>query len=298
MKGIIFDIKRYSIHDGPGLRTTVFFKSCPLQCSWCHNPESLNLYSEIVWYKNKCLGCLTCVDVCKFHAVDAIKNRISINENCTMCGDCVENCPTNALEIIGKDYEPHELLDEILKDELFFSDGGGITISGGEPFAQREFLFELLKMLKAKNIHITLDTTGYTNTNNLLESAKYVDLFLYDLKQMDERKHKIFTGVSNKLILRNLKILGDKGAAIVIRIPIIPTVNDDEENIKATINFISNLKGIKSIDLLPYHDIMIDKYKRLKMPFLMSKVKKPTDKKMRYLKDIFKKAGFAVNIGG
>ncbi len=298
MKGIVFDIKRYSIHDGPGLRTTVFLKGCPLRCAWCHNPESQKLEPQIVYYKEKCIGCLTCRDVCRFNAVDVSENGISINKNCTMCGECAENCPTNALDIIGREYEAQELADEILKDELFFNAGGGITISGGEPFVQKEFLFELLDIIKQRRIHIALDTTGYTDEELILKAAEYTDLFLYDLKHMDSLKHKQYTGVSNEKILNNLKSISAYGAKIAIRIPIVPSINDSYENMKQTAEFISQLKGIISVDLLPYHDMMADKYKRLKMPFLMGSIKKPEDEKMEELKKMFEDYGFLVNIGG
>ena len=298
MKGIVFDVKRYSIHDGPGLRTTVFLKGCPLRCAWCHNPESQKLEPQIVYYKEKCIGCLTCRDVCRFNAVDVSENGISINKNCTMCGECAENCPTNALNIIGREYEAQELADEILKDEIFFNEGGGITISGGEPFSQKEFLFELLDIIKQRRIHIALDTTGYTDEELILKAAEYTDLFLYDLKHMDSLKHKQYTCVSNEKILDNLKSISAYGAKIAVRIPIIPSINDSYENMKQTAEFIYALKGIISVDLLPYHNMMSDKYKRLKMPFLMGSIKKPGDERIEKLKTMFENYGFLVNIGG
>ncbi len=298
MKGIIFDIKRYSIHDGPGLRTTVFFKGCPLRCLWCHNPESQKLKPQIVWYENRCMGCLDCYNACSFNAIDT-KNAISIVEDrCTLCGDCIKACSTGALEIIGKEYEVVELVKEILKDELFFENGGGVTISGGEPFVQYEFLLALLKRLKEEKLHIALDTTGYSKEKELIETIQYVSLFLYDLKLMDSKKHKRYTGVENEMILNNLEALDRNNAKIAIRIPIIPTINDDNKNIKETAEFLSKLNNIDSVDLLPFHNMMADKYKRLKIPFLVGNIKKPTDEKMNDLKDFFKSYGFKVNIGG
>ena len=298
MKGIVFDIKRYSIHDGPGLRTTVFFKGCPLRCLWCHNPESQKLKPQIVWYENRCMGCLDCYNACSFNAID-IKDAISIVEDrCTLCGDCIKACSTGALEIIGKEYEVVELVKEILKDELFFENGGGVTISGGEPFVQYEFLLALLKRLKEEKLHIALDTTGYSKEEELIETIQYVSLFLYDLKLMDSKKHKRYTGVENEMILNNLEALDRNNAKIAIRIPIIPTINDDNKNIKETAEFLSKLNNIDSVDLLPFHNMMLDKYKRLKIPFLVGNIKKPTDEKMNDLKDFFKSYGFKVNIGG
>ena len=299
MKGLIFDIKRYSIHDGPGLRTTVFFKGCPLRCIWCHNPESQKTTQEIMHYEDKCILCLNCKHVCKFDAIEVKNNTISINtKKCTLCGDCTENCPTTALKMVGKYYNVDELVKEILKDRNFFEDGGGVTISGGEPFLQHEFLIELLKTLKEENIHIALDTTGFTEEKKLIETVKYIDLYLYDIKHMDSEKHKSYTGVGNERILKNLKSLDKHSGKIAVRLPIIPSINDDKENIKRTIEFIKTLRNIISVDLLPYHSMMVDKYKRLNMPFFASHIKEPTNEEMEKLKEIFEKEGFKVNIGG
>ncbi len=298
MKGIIFDIKRYSLHDGPGLRTTIFFKGCPLRCLWCHNPESQNLKPQIVWYENKCMGCLDCYNSCIERAID-ITNGISIIKNrCTLCYECIKICPTGALKLIGKEYEEKRLLKEILKEEPFFEDGGGVTISGGEPFVQYNFLIELLKLLKKEQLHIALDTTGYVETDKLLESARYVSLFLYDLKIMNPEQHKKYTGVDNTLILNNLLALDDNNAKIAIRIPIIPTINDDKKNLTSTLEFLSKLKNIETIDLLPFHNMMMDKYRRLKSPFLLKNIKKPSKERMEELSTFFKSHGFKVNVGG
>jgi len=300
MKGIVFDIKRYSIHDGEGLRTTVFLKGCPLRCLWCHNPESQQLEPQMVWYKNRCISCFSCIDSCEFNAIKVDSNkRIEISEKlCSHCGECVKVCPTNAIEMIGKEYEAKELTNEILKDELFFEDGGGVTISGGEPFVQYDFLMEILSLLRNEQLNIALDTSGYTSKDKLLSSIKYVSLFLYDLKIMDSKKHKAYTGVDNKIILDNLKSLDENGAKIAVRIPVIPTINDDNENIEKTIDFLLKLKNIVSVDLLPFHNMMIDKYKRLKMPYLLGNIAKPNDNKMEKIKKEFQLAGFQVNIGG
>ena len=297
MKGIVFDIKRYSIHDGPGLRTTVFFKGCPLRCIWCHNPESQQLKPQIVWYENRCISCSICVDSCRFNAIDS-RYGININKNCTLCGECVKACPTNALEMIGKEYGVDELIDEILKDELFFENGGGVTISGGEPFVQSEFLFEVLDRLKKEQLHTALDTTGYVEWDKLKKSSEYVNLFLYDIKHMDSKKHKKYTGVGNELILENLTKLDSLGAETAIRIPVIPTINDDLENMKETAEFVCSLKNAVSVDLLPFHNMMEDKYKRLKLAFLVGDIEKPKDEKMEELRVLFEHAGLKVNMGG
>ncbi len=300
MKGIVFDIKRYSIHDGEGLRTTVFLKGCPMRCLWCHNPESQQLEPQMVWYENRCINCFSCVDSCKFNAINVYSDkRIEISAKlCSLCGECVKVCPTNAIEMIGKEYEARQLTNEILKDELFFEDGGGVTISGGEPFVQYDFLMEILSLLHNEKLNIALDTSGYTSKDKLLSSIEYVSLFLYDLKIMDSKKHKAYTGVDNRIILDNLKTLDENGAKIAVRIPVIPTINNDNENIKKTIDFLLKLKNIVSVDLLPFHNMMIDKYKRLKMPYLLGDIAKPDDNEMEKLKKEFQLAGFQVNIGG
>ena len=297
-KGLIFDIKRYSIHDGPGLRTTIFFKGCPLRCWWCHNPESQLNKMEIIHYQNKCIACKTCEAICPKNAIQ-FKDKPIINKNsCDLCGLCVDNCPTNALEMVGKYYTVQELLDEVAKERDFVEESGGVTISGGEPFMQYEFLVELLKALKENGYHTAVDTTGYTKIDYLLEAAKYCDLFMYDIKHMDDEKHKLYTGVSNRIILNNLLELDKSGAKINIRIPIIPTINDDEKNIMKTIAFLKQLKNITNIDLLPYHNMMIDKYSRLSKKFKLNHVNKPSNERMEEIREIFVKQGFKTGIGG
>jgi len=299
MKGLIFDIKRYSIHDGPGLRTTVFFKGCPLRCPWCHNPESQKTTQEIMYHEDKCMLCLTCVNICKQEAIDIKYNKIVINaKKCTLCGDCTDSCPTTALKMVGKFFEVKELATEIMKDQNFIENGGGVTISGGEPMLQWDFLMELLSTLKSENVHIALDTSGFTETYKLLSTAKLVDLYLYDIKLMDPEKHKTYTGVGNKEILKNIMELDKIGAKISVRIPVIPTINDNPENIEKTVEFVSKLKNIVSVDLLPYHSMMVDKYKRLKKPFFLGNIKKPSNETLENIKEEFARKGFKVNIGG
>ncbi len=299
MKGLIFDIKRYSIHDGPGLRTTVFFKGCPLRCLWCHNPESQKSAKEIMYHLEECILCLTCKNVCSNSAIEVENNRIKIDTNsCNLCGECTDNCPTNALEMVGKFYEPEELTEELLKDRDFFDDGGGITISGGEPFMQFEFLMELLALLKKEQVNIALDTTGFTETDRLLSTLPYVDIYLYDIKHMDSEIHKKYTGVENEKILSNLIELDRKGARISIRFPLIPTINDNDQNIEKTAKFVSRLNCSEGIDILPYHSMMEDKYRKLNKPFFLKHLKKPTDKKIEHVKRKFEKFGLKVNIGG
>ncbi len=299
MKGLVFDIKRYSIHDGHGLRTTVFFKGCPLRCLWCHNPESQKNTIEFMYHLEECIFCLTCKNICSQSAISVENNHIKIDANsCNLCGECTENCPTNALEMVGKFYEPEELTYELLKDRDFFDDGGGVTISGGEPLMQFEFLMELLALLKKEQVNIALDTTGFAETDRLLSTLPYVDTYLYDIKHMDSEIHKKYTGVGNERILSNLVELDRKGARISIRFPLIPTINDSNENIEKTAKFVSKLNCIESIDILPYHSMMEDKYRKLNKPFFLKHIKKPTDKRVEDVKRKFEKFGLRVNIGG
>lgn len=298
MKGLIFDIKRYSIHDGEGTRTTVFLKGCPLSCLWCHNPESQSFKIHIVHYEDKCINCKTCEQVCKKRAIKIIDNKAQIdNLLCNLCFDCIKACPTNALSQVGSLYSVDEVLEEVLKDKVFYSNGG-VTISGGEPFSQVKFLLSLVKCLKENHIHIAIDTSGYTKFSNIEKVLEYTDQFLYDLKIMDPLLHKSYTGVSNKVILENLeklaKIANEK---ITIRLPIIPKINDSANNLKQTASFLKKL-GISKIDLLAYHDIMIDKYRRLNIVFKLNHVEKPSDEKIESITQFFKSQNFIVNIGG
>ncbi|OSS41209.1 Pyruvate formate-lyase activating enzyme [Desulfurella amilsii] len=298
MKGLIFDIKRYSIHDGEGIRTTIFFKGCPLSCLWCHNPESQSFKTQLVHYENKCINCKTCEHICKKQAIKIIDNKAHINKLlCNMCLDCTKSCPTNALSEIGALYSINELVEEILKDKVFYSEGG-VTISGGEPFSQAKFLLYLVKKLKDYYLNIAIDTSGYTNFSNIEKILDYTDQFLYDLKIMDPQLHKKYTGVSNQIILENLEKLScaarDK---ITIRLPIIPTINDNLDNLSQTAIFLKKLK-IHKIDLLFYHNIMLDKYRRLNMEFKLQHIKKPSDEAVNSIANFFKSQEFIVNIGG
>ncbi|WP_291492907.1 glycyl-radical enzyme activating protein [Desulfurella sp.] len=298
MKGLIFDIKKYSIHDGEGIRTTVFFKGCPLNCLWCHNPESKSFKTHIVHYNDKCINCKTCEIVCKKHAIKVIDKKVYIdNFSCDLCIDCTKSCPTGALSSIGTLYSVDEILDEILKDKVFYTNGG-VTISGGEPFLQINFLMALLKKLKENHIHIAIDTCGYTKFSNIKNAAVYADQFLYDLKIMDPVLHKKYTGVSNEIILENLEKLSNIARdKINIRLPIIPTINDNLDNLSQTANFLKKLK-ISKIDILAYHNFMVDKYKRLNMDFKLKHIKTPKDEEINSIVNFFRSQEFTVEVGG
>ncbi len=298
--GLIFDIKRYAIHDGPGIRTTVFLKGCPLQCPWCHNPEGQDSNPELSYNETRCLeDCSECIKICPQDALSFVNRLVSIDrDKCDLCGDCAPACPTEALEIIGRDLSVEEVMEEIEKDRVFFEEsGGGVTFSGGEPLAQLEFLKAVLDKCKKKGLHTVLDTCGYAPYEYIEEIAKKIDLFLYDLKLMDDKKHQEAMGVSNKLIIENLKKLSEKGSQIIVRIPIIEGVNDTEENIIGTAKFIASLPGIKEISLLPYHKGGRQKYSRLNKASKMDKAPSPSKEKIKKIKKKLEHYGFEVKIG-
>ncbi len=299
--GIIFDIKKYAIHDGPGIRTTVFLKGCPLQCFWCHNPEGINPDPELIYQSNRCLeDCSDCISVCQNEALSKQNNSIFINrKKCALSGKCADICPTEALRIIGRKISVLELILEIEKDRIFFDQSkGGVTFSGGEPLMQPKFLSALLEECQNRNIHTVVDTCGYTPFRNLAEIKDKVDLFLYDLKIMDEKKHKDITGTSNRVILENLKNLSKLKKKIIIRIPLIANLNDTEKNIRQTAEFLKSLGNIKDINLLPYHKIGTGKYKNLKRKAYGPEIKTPLDEKINKIKIKFTNYGFNVKIGG
>jgi len=297
--GIIFNIQRYSIHDGPGIRTTIFLKGCPLNCWWCQNPESQLSGQEMVFWEDRCIGCGACSTICPSNVIQ-MKNRIPVTEKekCLLCGKCIEKCPALAREIIGKKLTVEEVAKEVEKDLVFYEEsGGGVTFSGGEPLRQPEFLEGLLNDCREKKIHTAVDTSGFISWGILNKICPKVDLFLYDLKLMDDEKHKKYTGVSNELILENLKKLSSVHHNIFIRFPIIPGINDDSQNIKKMGEFLSSLK-IAQINLLPYHYIGIDKYRRLGRTYKLVTTPPPSEEKLSEISGILRKFNLNVKLRG
>lgn len=250
MKGIIFNIEEFAVHDGPGIRKLVFFMGCPLKCTWCHNPEGVSFKKELMVSYATCIHCRKCEDVCTH------------KEECIACGECVGVCPLRLRKIAGQEIETKELAKELLKGkEVLTGSGGGITISGGEPLAQPAFLFDLIEQLKPVNIAV--ETSGYAKPDIFKKMVSEVDLVLMDIKHTDTKIHKKYTGVGNELILDNLKYLCRSATGFYIRIPLIPGVNDTRENMEKTAELIKDAKNLKRVELLPYHQTAGAKYPML-----------------------------------
>lgn len=299
-KGCIFNIQRFSIHDGPGIRTTIFFKGCPLNCWWCHNPESQNFNKELVFLSNRCVGCGTCVNTCPIEAVSIINNKAVYDRDiCNLCGKCVEKCPASAVEFAGRFVSVDDILHEVKKDILFYDESnGGVTLSGGEPLSQADFLVELVKCLKEEDINVAIDTSGYAPWEKIEELAGMVDLFLYDVKFIDDKKHIKYTGVSNKTILGNMEKLVKLGSTTVApRIPLIPGINDDEKELQDFADFLSKL-NLNTVNILPYHDHGRDKYNRLGRNYKIEKDLILSDDKEHQIEDVFNKKGIKTLFGG
>ncbi len=313
--GTIFDIKKYAIHDGPGIRTTVFFQGCPLSCWWCHNPESQSRQPVLLYRANRCVLCATCVETCPKNGIEIFSSgngrgganfvriegegKIAITDrtNCDVCGACAEVCYHGAREVSGKEMTVREVLAEIERDVPFYDQsGGGVTFSGGEPLNQRKFLEELLRECKAREIHTVVDTSGYAAWEVIDGIRDDVDLFLYDLKLMDNVRHKKFTGVSNELILNNLQRLADNGKQIEIRIPLIPGVNGDAENLEQTAAFIAKLPNITGVELMGYHDIAAAKYEALGMVYPLPDTAPPSEAAMQAAASYFENTGLNIKV--
>jgi pyruvate formate lyase activating enzyme len=253
--GMLFDIKRFAIHDGPGIRTTAFFKGCPLSCDWCHNPESQTPSPELLFRSSRCTGCGHCVAVCPEGAL-RLENGVAVmdRERCAACGKCVPVCSREARSMVGEAWTAQDLAEELSRDTIFFEQsGGGITCSGGEPLAQAAFCADVLRLCRERGLHTAVDTCGHVDEASLRRVAEHVDLFLYDLKLMDGDRHRQATGVPNDEILHNLEQLDRWGRSVWIRVPLVPGVNDDEENLCALADFVRSLSCVRALQVLPYH---------------------------------------------
>jgi len=298
---LIFDIRRYSINDGPGIRLTLFFKGCPLSCLWCHNPESISPHQQKMFNSGRCIACGECVKVCPRDALQlSAAGLIADPLACALCGQCAQVCPARAIEMVGRTYDIAELMEMVDRERIFFEEsGGGVTISGGEPLLHPSYLLQLLKACGLRGVHRAVDTSGFCDQDVLLAVAQHTDLFLYDLKLIDDVLHRKYTGVSNKRIIENLQALSASGAAIQIRIPVIGTVNADEEHARALADVVAGLDGEKkTVHLLPYHGIAAGKYQRLGEPDRQGALREPTSRELTDFEACFSDQGLSVVVGG
>jgi pyruvate formate lyase activating enzyme len=298
--GIVFDIKKYSIHDGPGIRTTVFLKGCGLRCWWCHNPESQQRRPQLMLHPARCIACGACMVDCPQGAIQqGTDGYVTDRNRCVSCGECVAACYADARELVGREMTVQQVMQEVRRDTAFFDESaGGVTFSGGEPLLQADFLLDLLKTCKAEDLHTVVDTCGYASTVDLDRVRGDVDLFLYDLKVMDSERHRQVTGVDNRRILENLVHLAQHGHRIVVRMPIIPGINDDDANIRQTAQFISGLPSVERVDLLAYHKIGSDKHERLGRIDPMPETQPPSEARMMAIKATIGAFGLEVRVGG
>lgn len=299
-RGTIFDIQRFSINDGPGVRTIVFIKGCPLSCKWCSNPESQLMNVEIMYNASNCINCGNCKDICPENAIDFKAEHKIDRDKCKKCGLCVEKCYYNALLKTGREVKVEELVEELKKDSIQFRrSGGGITISGGELLTQSDFVRELLKACKTKGWHTTIETTAFGKKELIEKILPFVDLVLLDIKHINKEIHKEHIGVDNYLILENAKYISENAQELIIRVPVIPNFNCDKESIKDIAEFVSKLNKVERVDLLPYHNLGESKYDNLGINYEMdNKIESPKEELMEEFKKLVEGYNLECSIGG
>jgi pyruvate formate lyase activating enzyme len=296
--GLVSNLQRYCLHDGPGIRTTVFLQGCPLACAWCHNPETRPARASVVFTAARCIRCGECSPACPQGHAESITDGGN-RRDCLACGACVEACPTGARKLVGRRMTVDEVLGEVCRDEPFYDQsGGGVTFSGGEPLAQGEFLKSLLEACRRREVHTAVDTSGYAPQEQLLAIAPLVDLFLYDLKFLDETKHVQYTGVSNGLILENLRALGRVHGNLWIRIPVVPGINDRPEEIEGLVWLAASVPGVRQVNLLPYHRTALHKFQRLAEAYPLAEIAAASPESMRAMAEGLRASGLEIKAGG
>ncbi len=298
VKGIVFNILRYTIDDGPGIRSTVFMKGCPLRCPWCANPESQKKQKEILHRKVSCLKCGRCQAKCPQHAITVGEDGAKIDRSrCVACETCVMFCPNKALQTMGEEMTVAKVFKTVMKDtEYYESTGGGVTVSGGEPLAQPEFVAALCEKLQVNGIHTCIETTGYADRRSLNLVLPHLSLVYYDLKHMDSKEHERVVGVPNERILENFRYIASTGTELVVRIPYIPGFNDSDENMEATARFVADVLPGGEVHLLPYHNYGAGKYEALDRPYPMGDMERPPAEQLEHSKLIFDRYGLDCRI--
>jgi pyruvate formate lyase activating enzyme len=292
--GLVTNIQRCSTEDGPGIRTTVFFKGCPLNCLWCHNIETIDPNPVVVWYKTKCIGDQACVRECPESALELTEDGMKIDRTlCTLCGQCEDACPTGAIKVMGKPWNSKDLVEELLRDKIFFeTSGGGVTLSGGEPTFQAEFAAEVAEGLRQSGVHVALDTSGYCSEKVFRDILKHVDMVLYDLKMMDAKKHMEYTGVPVNRVLANARIVGESGKQVWIRTPVIPGHTDDEDNIRAIARFIvEKMPSVERYDLLAFNRMCTEKYALFNLVYPLKDADLVSEETMESLAEVARNEG-------